>query len=57
MGVTIEDKCWIGSSVTIMKGVTIRKSSVIGVGMLVTKDNLAGSVVYDEYTKLIRKDN
>lgn len=54
-GITIEDDCWIGSNVTILDGVTIGKGSVIGAGTLVTKNIPAGSVVYDERNKLMKK--
>lgn len=36
--VTIEDDCWIGARVTILKGVTIGRGSVIGAGAVVTRD-------------------
>lgn len=36
--VTIEDDCWIGARVTILKGVTIGRGSVIGAGSVVTRD-------------------
>jgi len=36
--ITIEDDCWIGIGVIILKGVTIGKGSIIGAGSVVTKD-------------------
>ena len=36
--VVIEDDCWIGSNVTILRGVRIGKGSVIGAGAVVSKD-------------------
>lgn len=54
-GIVVEDDCWIGSSVTILDGVTIGRGSVIGAGTLVTKDVPAGSVVVDRREKVIRK--
>lgn len=36
--VTIKDDCWIGANVTILKGVTIGRGSVIAAGAVVTKD-------------------
>lgn len=35
--VHIEENCWIGSNVTILKGVHIGKGSVIGAGCVITK--------------------
>lgn len=54
-GITIEDDCWIGSSVIILDGVTIGKGSVIGAGTLVSKDVSAGSVVVDKREKMVRE--
>lgn len=36
-GVTIEDNCWLGASVTVLDGVTIGRDSVIGAGSVVTR--------------------
>jgi len=36
--VIIEDDCWLAANVVIMKGVTLKKGSVIGAGGVVTKD-------------------
>lgn len=36
--VVIEDDCWIGSNVTILRGVRIGKGSVIGAGAIVSKN-------------------
>lgn len=54
-GITIEDDCWIGSNVVVLDGVTIWKESVIGAGMLVTKDVPAGSIVMDKREKIIKE--
>ncbi len=43
--VIIEDNCWIGSCVTILKGVRIGHGSVIAAGSVVTKDVVAGSLM------------
>lgn len=52
--VTIEDDCWIGANVTILKGVTIGRGSVVAAGAVVTKNippyGIAGGVP----AKLIR---
>lgn len=37
-GITIEDKCWIGTGAKILDGVTIGYGSAIGAGAVVTKD-------------------
>ncbi|HSM80786.1 MAG TPA: acyltransferase [Nodosilinea sp.] len=37
-GITIEDRCWIGSGAKILDGVTIGYGSAIGAGAVVTKD-------------------
>ena len=36
--IIIEDKVWIGSGVTILKGVRIKSGSVVGIASVVTKD-------------------
>ena len=42
--ITIEDDVWIGASVTILPGVTLKKGSIIGAGSVVTKDTEEFSV-------------
>jgi len=42
--IRVEDDCWIGAHVTVLKGVTIGRGSVIGAGSVVTKDVPAFSV-------------
>ena len=43
--VVIEDDCWIGSNVVILKGVHIGRHSVVGAGVVIYKDLPANSVV------------
>lgn len=43
--IIIEEDCWIGSNVVILKGVHIGAHSVIGAGVIVYKDVPAGSVL------------
>lgn len=43
--VIINDNCWIGSNVIILKGVNIGKNSVIGAGVIVYKDVPENTVV------------
>lgn len=49
--------CWIGSNVTILKGVTIGDNTIIGAGCLVRKDIPANSVVYNDGHLIIRERN
>lgn len=43
--ITIGKNCWIGSNVTILKGVTIGDNAVIGAGCLIYKDILENTIV------------
>jgi acetyltransferase-like isoleucine patch superfamily enzyme len=52
--VVIEDNVWIGSDVTILKGVKIGKDSVIGAGSLVTKDIQTRVIAFGIPAKIIR---
>lgn len=42
--VTIKDNVWIGSDVTLLKGVTIENDAVVGAGCIVTKDTPPGAI-------------
>ncbi len=42
--IVIDEDCWIGSNVTILKGVHIGKHSVVGAGVIVYKDLPANSI-------------
>ena len=50
--VTIGENVWIGSSATILPGVTLGNNSVIAAGAVVTKDVPANIVVAGVLTKL-----
>lgn len=52
--VVIEDGCWIGAHVTILKGVTIGKGSVIAAGAVVTKRCEPYSIIGGVPAKLIK---
>ena len=52
--VIIEDDCWIGANVTILKGVTIGRGSVIAAGAVVTKSCEPYSIIGGVPAKLIR---
>lgn len=47
--------CWIGSDVTILKGVTIGDNTIIGAGCLVRKDIPANSVVYNDGNLIVKE--
>ncbi|MHC6536963.1 acyltransferase [Latilactobacillus sakei] len=52
-GIIIEDNCWIGSSVTILDGVTIGSGSVIAASTVVTKNVPKNSIVMDKKDKQV----
>lgn len=52
--VTIEDECWLGANVTILKGVTLGRGSVVAAGAVVTKSFPPYSVIGGVPAKLIR---
>ena len=47
--------CWIGSNVTILKGVTIGDNTVIGAGCLIRNDVPANSVVYNDGNLCVKR--
>lgn len=49
--------CWIGSNVTILKGVTIGENTIIGAGCLIRNDIPSNSVVYQDRNLIIRERN
>lgn len=53
--VIIEDGVWIGANVTILKGVTIGRDSVIAAGSVVTSSCPPYSIIGGVPAKLIRK--
>ncbi|MBW4633846.1 MAG: acyltransferase [Iphinoe sp. HA4291-MV1] len=53
-GIVIEDDCWLGHGVTVLDGVTIGQSSVIGAGTVVTKDIPPFSVAMGSPAKVIK---
>lgn len=52
--VTVEDGCWIGANVTILKGVTIGRGTVVAAGAVVTKSFPPYSIIGDVPAKLIK---
>ncbi len=53
--VNIGNDVWIGSKVSIMNGVTIGNTSIIGAGAVVTKDILPYTIVAGIPAKIVRK--
>jgi acetyltransferase-like isoleucine patch superfamily enzyme len=51
----IEDRCWIGAHVTILKGVTIGRGTVVGAGSVVTKSLPPGIVAVGNPAREIKK--
>ena len=54
--VTIEEDVWIGANVTILKGVTVGRSSIIAAGSLVIKDVPPYSIVGGVPAKVIKNE-
>jgi galactoside O-acetyltransferase len=52
--VIVEDKCWIGFNVSILKGVTIGEGAVVGACSVVTRDVTPYTVVAGNPARLIR---
>lgn len=52
--VSIEDGCWIGANVTILKGVTIGRGSIVAAGSVVTKSCEPYSIIGGIPAKVIR---
>ncbi|MDD6215986.1 MAG: sugar O-acetyltransferase [Roseburia sp.] len=53
--ITIEDGCWICSSVTICDGVTIGKNSIVAAGAVVNRDVPPNSIVAGVPAKVLRE--
>ena len=47
--------CWIGSNVTILKGVTIGDNTIIGAGCLIRNDIPSNSVVYNDGNLVVKE--
>jgi len=53
--IEIGNNCWIGSDVTVLKGVVIGDNCVIGAGSLVIKSIPSGSIMYADISNQIIK--
>ena len=53
--IIIEDDCWIGANVIILKGVHIGKGSVIGAGTILSYDIPPYSIVYGDKKNIIKR--
>lgn len=52
--VVIEDGCWIGANVTILKGVTVGRGSIVAAGAVVTMSCAPYSIIGGVPAKLIK---
>lgn len=55
--IVIEDNVWLGVNVTVLKGITIGKNSVIGAGSVVTRDIPANVIAAGNPCKIIKEIN
>lgn len=53
--VTIEDNVWIGKDVKILKGVTIGRNSIVGIGSIVVKNVPSNTIVAGNPAKVVKK--
>ncbi|MBD3413053.1 MAG: hypothetical protein GF421_01310 [Candidatus Aminicenantes bacterium] len=56
-GIDIGEDCWLGASVTVLDGVSIKKGSVIGAGAVVHKSLSEYSIAVGVPAKCVRKRN
>lgn len=54
-GITIEDEVWIAANVSVLDGVRIGRSAVIGAGSVVTRDIPAGWLAFGNPARPIRQ--
>jgi acetyltransferase-like isoleucine patch superfamily enzyme len=51
----IGENCWLGTNVTVLKGVTIGDNVIIGAGCVIHKDVPANSIIVNKQDHLIKK--
>jgi maltose O-acetyltransferase len=54
--ITIGERAWIGSNVTVMPGVTIGHDAIVAVGALVSKDVPPNTLVAGSPARMVRRD-
>lgn len=52
--IVVEQNCWLGSNVTVLKGVTVGANSIVGAGVILTKSIPPNSVVVAKQSIAIR---
>jgi acetyltransferase-like isoleucine patch superfamily enzyme len=52
--IIIEDNCWLGANVVVLKDVTIGKGSIIGAGAVVTRDIPPNSIAVGVPARVMR---
>ena len=53
--ILVEDKCWVGFNVILLKGVTLSEECIVGAGSVVTHSFEKGSVIAGNPATLIKK--
>ena len=53
--VYIGENCWLGSNVTVLKGVTIGANTIIGAGCVIHKNIPANSIIINQQQLVIKK--
>ena len=53
--ILIEDKCWVGFNVIILKGVALSEECIVGAGSVVTRSFEKGSIIAGNPATLIKK--